>query len=452
MSRALRVLVADDESRLRELLVRELGRKGHEVEGVGDGEAALARLRERAYDVVILDMKMPRKEGIEVLRELGAFPEHPQVIVMTGFQEVATAVEAMKLGAYDYLTKPTKIEELDIVVRKAAEKGQLLRDNQALRAHAPGAAPFSGIHTKSPRMHEVLRVVERVAPTDSSVLVLGESGTGKELVARAIHERSARAERPFVPIHCGALPRDVLESELFGHEKGAFTGAIASKPGLIDLADGGTLFLDEIGEMEPDSQVKLLRALETGMFFRVGSTRPHSVDVRIVAATNRDLAEALKTGDFRQDLYYRINTITVTLPPLRERPEDVALLAQHFVEANAAYGAKRLGPAALATLEAYAWPGNVRELLHAIERAVILSRRDEIQPDDLPPEVLGAAAPPPAPGVAGGSLETMERQHIVATLRQVAGHRGKAAALLAIDPKTLYRKINGYQIGPQEFR
>src|SRR5947199_2572581 len=319
MSRALRVLVADDESRLRELLVRELGRKGHEVEGVGDGEAALARLRERAYYVVILDMKMPRKEGIEVLRELGAFPEHPQVIVMTGFQEVATAVEAMKLGAYDYLTKPTKIEELDIVVRKAAEKGQLLRDNQALRAHAPGAAPFSGIHTKSPRMHEVLRVVERVAPTDSSVLVLGESGTGKELVARAIHERAARPEPPFVPIHCGALPRDVLESELFGHEKGAFTGALASKPGLIELA-------------------------------------------------------------------------------------------------------------------------------------VIRSRRDEIQPDDLPPEVLGAAAPPPAPGVAGGSLETMERQHIVATLRQVAGHRGKAAALLAIDPKTLYRKINGYQIRPEEFR
>src|SRR5213592_4540226 len=318
MTRSIRVLVADDESRLRELLVRELGRKGHEVEGVSDGEAALTRLRDAAYDIVILDMKMPRKEGIEVLRELSAIPEHPQVIVMTGFQEVATAVEAMKLGAYDYLTKPTKIEELDIVVRKAAEKGQLLRDNEALR------------------------VVERVAPTDSSVLVLGESGTGKELVARAIHERSARAERPFVPIHCGALPRDVLESELFGHEKGAFTGAIASKPGLIDLADGGTLFLDEIGEMEPDSQVKLLRALETGMFFRVGSTRPHAVDVRIVAATNRDLAEALKTGDFRQDLYYRINTITVTLPPLRERPEDVALLAQHFVEANAAYGAKRL--------------------------------------------------------------------------------------------------------------
>jgi DNA-binding NtrC family response regulator len=455
VSRAIRVLVADDERRLRELLVRELGRKGHEVEGAEDGEAALARLRVRPYDVVILDMKMPRKEGIEVLRELSAFPEHPQVVVMTGFQEVASAVEAMKLGAYDYLTKPTKIEELDVVVRKAAEKGQLLRDNQALRAHAEGATPFSGILTRSPLMHEVLRVVDRVAPTDSAVLVLGESGTGKELVARAIHERSPRAERPFVPIHCGALPREVLESELFGHEKGAFTGAIAAKPGLIDVADGGTLFLDEIGEMEPDSQVKLLRALETGMFFRIGSTRPHTVDVRIVAATNRDLAEALRTGDFRQDLYYRINTITVTLPPLRDRREDIALLAQHFVEAKAAYGVKRLSPAALAALEAYAWPGNVRELLHAVERAVILSRGDEIQPGDLPPEVMGMAAVAPAasaPAVPGASLETMERQHIVATLRRVGGHRGKAAALLAIDPKTLYRKIIGYQIKPEEFR
>jgi len=451
MTRSIRVLVADDESRLRELLVRELGRKGHEVEGVSDGEAALTRLRDAAYDIVILDMKMPRKEGIEVLRELSAFPEHPQVIVMTGFQEVATAVEAMKLGAYDYLTKPTKIEELDVVIRKAAEKGQLLRDNHALRAHAAGAAPFSGILTKSPRMHDVMRVVERVAPTDSAVLVLGESGTGKELVARAIHERSPRAQRPFVPIHCGALPREVLESELFGHEKGAFTGAIAAKPGLIDLADGGTLLLDEIGEMEPDSQVKLLRALETGMFFRVGSTRSRTVDVRIVASTNRDLAEAMKSGEFRQDLYYRINTITVTLPPLRERPEDIALLAQHFVEANAAYGAKRLSAAALAALEAYPWPGNVRELLHAIERAVILSRGEEIQPSDLPPEVLGAAAPSPVIGVAGASLETIERQHIVATLRQVSGHRGKAAALLAIDPKTLYRKIIGYLIRPEEF-
>jgi DNA-binding NtrC family response regulator len=367
---------------------------------------------------------------------------------MTGFQDVATAVEAMKLGAYDYLTKPTKIEELDILIRKAAEKGQLLRDNEALRAHMPGAAPFGGILTRSSKMQDVLRVVDRVAPTDSSVLILGESGTGKELVARAIHERSRRAERPFVPIHCGALPREVLESELFGHEKGAFTGAVSSKPGLIDMADGGSLFLDEIGDMEPESQVKLLRVLETGMFFRVGGTRPRRVDIRLIAATNRDLGEAMKVGQFRQDLFFRINTITVTLPPLRERPEDVPMLAQHFVEANASYGVKRISPAAMATLEAHTWPGNVRELLHAIERAVILSK--EIMPADLPPDIAvnGGAAPAPS----AGSLEGMERAHIVSTLRQVGGHRGKAAALLAIDPKTLYRKIIAYKITPEEFR
>ncbi|TMQ17247.1 MAG: sigma-54-dependent Fis family transcriptional regulator [Candidatus Rokuibacteriota bacterium] len=453
MKRGIRVMVADDETNLRELIVRELGRRGLEAEGVGDGEAALARLREDPYDVVVLDMKMPKKEGIEVLRELQEFPEHPQVIVMTGFQEVATAVEAMKLGAYDYLTKPTKIEELEILVRKAAEKGQLLRDNVALRAHAPGAGPYGGIVTRSAKMHEVLRMVERVAPTESSVLLLGESGTGKELVARAIHERSARAERPFVPIHCGALPREVLESELFGHEKGAFTGAVNAKPGLIELADGGTLLLDEIGDMEPDSQVKLLRVLETGAFFRVGGTRPRRVDIRLVAATNRDLAAAMKSGQFREDLFYRINTITVTLPPLRDRREDVGLLAQHFLETNAAYGVKHLSAPALAALEAYAWPGNVRELLHVIERGVILSKGDEITPSDLPPDVAGAAtgvAASRAGSSSAPSLEAMERQHIIATLRQVGGHRGKAAALLGIDPKTLYRKILGYQIMPPE--
>jgi two-component system, NtrC family, response regulator AtoC len=455
MKKSIRVLVADDENNLRDLIVRELTRRGLETEGVGDGEAALARLREDPYDVVVLDMKMPKKEGIEVLRELQDIPEHPQVIVMTGFQEVATAVEAMKLGAYDYLTKPTKIEELEVLVRKAAEKGQLLRDNVALRAHAPGAGPFGGIITRSPRMHEVLRMVERVAPTESSVLVLGESGTGKELVARAIHERSVRAERPFVPIHCGALPREVLESELFGHEKGAFTGAVNAKPGLIELADGGTLLLDEIGDMEPDSQVKLLRVLETGAFFRVGGTRPRRVDIRLVAATNRDLATAMKNGQFREDLFYRINTITVLLPPLRERPEDVGLLAQHFLETNATYGLKRLSASALAALEAYRWPGNVRELLHVIERGVILCKGDEITPADLPPEIgrgAGAAGAPAAGAAAPGAptLEAMERQHIVTTLRQVGGHRGKAASLLGIDPKTLYRKIIGYQITSTE--
>src|SRR2546430_15642082 len=293
----------------------------------------------------------------------------------------------MKLRHYGYRHKPLKVGELHVLIRKAGEKAQLLRDNEALRAYAPGAEPFGGILTKSPQMQEVLRIIERIAPTDSSVLVLGASGTGKELVARAIHERSARAERPFVPIHCGALPREVFESELFGHEKGAFTGAVSAKPGLVELADGGTLLLDEIGEMEPDSQVKLLRALETGTFFRVGGTRPRRVDVRLVAATNRDLAEAMRQGEFRQDLYYRINTIAIQLPPLRERREDIALLATHFVDGNASYGVKRLGAAALAVLEGYGWPGNVRELQHAIERAVILGKGDEIQPEDLPADV-----------------------------------------------------------------
>ena len=450
MSAPIRVLVADDEKNLRDLIVRELERKGHEAAGVPDGRAALERLRDDMPDVLLLDMRMPRMEGIEVLRALGEMSEAPQVIVMTGFQDVANAVEAMKLGAYDYLTKPARIEELDVLIRKAAEKGRLIRQNTLLRAQVDpeGVATSVGIVTASLAMQEVLRLVDRVAPTDSSVLVLGESGTGKELIARAIHERSPRATQAFVPIHCGALPREVLESELFGHEKGAFTGAVRFKPGLIELADGGTLFLDEIGEMEPDSQVKLLRVLESHAFFRVGGTRRRSVDMRLVAATNRDLAEAIRANEFRQDLYYRINTIALTLPPLRERPEDVSLLAAHFLEQNVAYGRKRLSPAALRCMEAYGWPGNVRELQHAIQRAIILGKGEEIGPEDLPAELRaghGGAA-------EGGSLEEMERRHIIATLRQVGGHRAKAAALLGIDPKTLYRKLLTYGISLDQLK
>ena len=449
MTSPIRVLVADDERNLRELLVRELSRKGHAVEGVGDGEVALERLRDDPPDVLILDMRMPKMEGIEVLRRLAEMPEAPQVIVTTGFQEVSSAVEAMKLGAYDYLTKPARIEELDLLIRKAAEKNRLIRQNVVLRDRLDPAAPAGGIVTASSKMEELLRMVDRVAPTDSSVLVLGESGTGKELVARAIHDRSPRAQQAFVPIHCGALAREVLESELFGHEKGAFTGAIGTKPGLIELADGGTLFLDEIGEMEPESQVKLLRVLESHAFFRVGGTRRRTVDMRLVAATNRDLAEAIKTGGFRQDLFYRINTITITLPPLRERREDVRRLVEHFLEQNASYGRKRLSDAAMDMVERYEWPGNVRELQHAVQRAVILSQGDVIQSADLPDEVRGGRAIAAAPG---GSLEDMERQHIIATLRSVGGHRAKAATVLGIDPKTLYRKIQGYGIGADLYK
>jgi len=394
-------------------------------------------------------------DGIEVLRRLAEMPEAPQVIVTTGFQEVSSAVEAMKLGAYDYLTKPARIEELDILIRKAAEKGRLIRQNVVLRDRLDPAAPAGGIVTASSKMEELLRLVDRVAPTESEVLVLGESGTGKELVARAIHERSPRARQAFVPIHCGALPREVLESELFGHERGAFTGAVNAKFGLIELADGGTLFLDEIGEMEPESQVKLLRVLETHSFFRVGGTRSRTVDMRLVAATNRDLAEAIRQGQFRQDLFYRINTISLLLPPLRERPEDVRVLAEHFLEQNAAYGRKRLAPETLRCLEAYSWPGNVRELQHVIQRGVILGVGDVLRPADLPAEIQFGGGPAPAAAAAAstaGSLELMERQHIVATLKQVDGHRGKAAALLGIDPKTLYRKLLSYGITSDTLR
>jgi len=445
----IRVLVADDERNLRELLVRELMRKGHLVTGVPDGRAALDRLSEEIPDVLLLDMKMPRVEGIEVLRSLQELAEAPQVIVMTGFGEVSTAVEAMKLGAYDYLTKPARIEELDILIRKAAEKGQLIRQNVVLRSRLSSAPPEGGMIVASAAMEEVLRVIDRVAPTDSSVLILGESGTGKELVARALHQQSTRSGQAFVPIHCGALPREVLESELFGHEKGAFTGAVNSKPGLIELAEGGTLFLDEIGEMEPESQVKLLRVLESRSFFRVGGTRPRTVDMRLVTATNRDLAEAIRVNEFRQDLYYRINTISVSLPPIRERRGEIRPLAAHFLERNAAYGTKRLSGAALETLERYDWPGNVRELEHAIQRAVILCTGDEICPDDFPAEVRGGQA---TPTHGSGSLEEMERQHIIATLKQVGGHRAKAAALLGIDPKTLYRKILTYNIAIDQLK
>jgi len=449
VTQPIRVVVADDERNLRELLVRELGRKGHAVDGVPDGQAALDRLRDDMADVLLLDMKMPRLGGLEVLRALADHAETPQVIVMTGFGDVSTAVEAMKLGAYDYLTKPARIEELDLLIRKAAEKGRLIRQNVVLRAQLDGDDAPGGIITANPRMEEILRVVDRVAPTESSVLILGESGTGKELIARAVHERSPRAAGAFVPIHCGALPREVLESELFGHERGAFTGAVGVKPGLIELADGGTLFLDEIGEMEPESQVRLLRVLESRSFFRVGGTRRRTVDMRLVAATNRDLAEAIRQGEFRQDLYYRINTIAVALPPLRERREDIRLLALHFLDQNAAYGRRRFAPATLKCLEAYDWPGNVRELQHAIQRAAILAADEEITPADLPGEVRCGETPP---AQVPGSLEAVERQHIVATLRQVDGHRAKAAAVLGIDPKTLYRKILAYGIRPEHYK
>ncbi len=455
-ARPIRVLIADDEKNLTRVLSKELGRRGHQVAVAEGGAQALERLRQEPADVLLLDISMPGMDGIEVLRRLQDAADRPEVIMMTAYATVPTAIEAMKMGAYDYLTKPTKIEKLDLLVRKAAEKRGLARQNEVLKLQLGREHGEAPLITQSPKLQEALRIIARAAPTDSTVLIEGESGTGKELAAHAVHAQSPRRDGPFVPLHCAALPRETLESELFGHEKGAFTGAHAAKKGLFEVADGGTLFLDEVGEVPQDMQVKLLRVLETGAFYHLGSTKPRQADVRIVAATNRDLAREVREGRFREDLFYRLNTIVVTLPPLRERPEDVLLLARHFLEAYSNLGRKTLSPRTEACLERYAWPGNVRELQHAIQRSLILAPKDVIEPEDLPLDVQAAAPGAPAPGPAAPaappgsplSLEELEKQHILAVLGQVHGHRGRASAILGIDPKTLYRKLQSYGLDP----
>ncbi len=444
----IRVLVVDDETNFRRVLVRELERRGHQTSAAKDGAEALDLMQGDAADVVLLDLKMPGLDGIEVMRRLKEQPDSPEIIVMTGFGSVPTAIEAVKLGAYDYVTKPCKIEKLDLLVRKAFEKRRLSSENLVLRSRLQATEEWSGLITQSPKMLEVLKLINRAAPTDSSVLILGESGTGKELVARALHGRSPRKDGPFVAIHCGGLHREILESELFGHERGAFTGAHATKPGLFEMADKGTVFLDEIGEMPLESQVKLLRALETQSFYRVGGTQPREVDVRVVSATNKDLSEAVRQGQFRQDLFYRINSVSITLPPLRERPEDIPLLANHFLADRPSLSPLRLSEDAASGMARYGWPGNVRELKHVIHRALMLAPGDVIELQDLPIDIqaslqTGDATP--------HRLDVLERKHIVEVLQQVRGHRGKAATILGIDPKTLYRKVLTYQIRPEEY-
>jgi DNA-binding NtrC family response regulator len=447
----IRVLVADDERNFTQVLKMELGREGYVVDVAVDGLEALGRLGASEYDVLVLDLKMPEVPGMEVLREIRSWEAGPEVIVLTGHATVATAIEAMKLGAYDYLTKPCKTEELALLVRKASEKRRLLRENLRLRARAERSEAFPQIVTQDPAMRAVLEMLVKIAPTDSAVLIQGESGTGKELVANAIHQLSKRKDGPFVVINCGALQETVLESELFGHEKGAFTGAVAAKPGLFELADGGTLFLDEIGEVSPAMQVRLLRVIETGRFFRVGGVRERIVDVRILSATNKDLRKVVEAGTFRQDLFYRVAMITVSLPPLRDRRGDIPPLVQHILEQQAALGRKTVSPEALDLLTAYPWPGNVRELQHVIRRALILAPTDRIGPEDLPLDlrVRPGLLAPAAPALPAGPLTTLqelERQHIVRVLTEVKGHRGRAAEILGIDPKTLYRKIRAYRI------
>lgn len=434
-----RVLILEDEQALGELIASALSEAGYEVAVAHSLAEAEPLLSASDFEVALLDLQLPDGAGTDVLRrftEEGALTES---IVLTGSRDVSSAINAMKLGASDYLVKPTSIDDLEIAVAQAAERQRLRTENLALRVRLERHEAHPGIVTEDPEFLRVLSSLAQVGPSDLPVLVQGESGTGKELVARAVHQSSARTSGPFVAINCAALTDSLLESELFGHERGAFTGATVRKPGLFEVADRGTLFLDEVGDISPAMQVKLLRVLETKEFFRVGSPRPIRADVRIVAATNKDLDDMMRRGEFREDLYYRLNGVTLRLPPLRERPGDLLSLALHFLKVH---GIKRgLSPRALEALRAYSWPGNVRELQMVIRRAGVLARGDLIEPRDVPLQPARSAAGSSGDLPEGLTLAALEERYIKKVLAQCKGHRGRTAARLGISVKTLYNKL-----------
>jgi DNA-binding NtrC family response regulator len=450
VSDTAKILVIDDETAILDTLRILLKREGFDVQTAGGGREGLERLRELRPDVVLSDVRMPGVGGLEILQAAREMDSTTPVILMTAQASLQTAIRAVNEGAFYYLQKPFANDELVAICRRAAESRQLRVENQALRSEIRRRerSDTSRPVGKSRRFLEVLRLADTVAPTDSTVLVTGESGTGKEVLARYLHDRSERAEGPFVSINCGALPENLLESELFGHVKGSFTGAVRDKQGLFVAAKGGTFFLDEVGEMSPAIQVKLLRALQEREVIPVGATETVPVDVRIIAATNRDLEEEIRRGGFRSDLYYRLNVITVHLPPLRERADDIPLLAEHFVQRLAKSRGRtppRLAPEALEALQSYEWPGNVRELENALERAAVLSGEEigaEALPSRLTEEVarpLVSDRLPPNP-----TLEIIERAYIHWVLQAEGGNKSRAAEVLGIDPSTLYRKLMRY--------
>ncbi len=448
-----KVLVVDDEPGHRLMLRANLETEGFQVSEAEDGLKALALLEKEPFDCVLMDVRMPRLGGLEALRELRErFPDLP-VIMMTAYASVRSAVECLKAGAEDYLMKPLNVEELLLKVKKVMEVRKLLRENEEFRQRLDEKFGFERIVGNSEAMREVFEIVSMVAPTDATVLVTGESGTGKELVANAIHQRSPRRRRPFVKINCAALPDNLLESELFGHEKGAFTGAVSRREGKFAYADGGTIFLDEITEMSPGTQAKILRVLQEKEFEPLGTNTTVKVDVRVIAATNRNLEEEVENGRFREDLYYRLNVVQIRVPPLRERKDDIPLLADYFLRRNCEkLGKKILGFSreALDALIEYRWPGNVRELENAVERAAILCKGDEITLSLLPDPVRmrrEGESEGHAPAIRVGiSLREAERRLIIWTLENTGGNRTKAAEMLGISRKTLQNKIKEYGI------
>jgi len=419
----------------------ELSEDGFGVDKAESGTKAMELLEKDEYDVLLLDLTMPGIGGIDVLRRLKTLELTTEVVILTGNATVPTAVEAMKLGAYDYLTKPFKMAELKVVIQRAYEKKKLLTENLVLRAQVKRQSQAQRIITQNPLMLEILENVNKVALSEFPVLIYGDSGVGKELVAKAIHNQSKRVDGPFIPINCGAIPENMLESELFGHEKGAFTGAHARKLGLLEIANYGTLFLDEISELSPPLQGKLLRVIETKTFFRVGGTKEVGVDVKFVSATNKDIKSEMERGNFRSDLYYRISTLALYIPPLRERKEDIPLLVDHTIQLNPVFKKKKFAPEALEIFLEYAWPGNVRELQNVVHRALLLSKNDIIEPRELPSDLTLN------PKVSGRRLEDVEREHILRILQEAGGQKAKAAEILGIDPKTLYRKLLSYGFG-----
>jgi len=445
----IRLLVVDDEEPFRRLLKKELSRKGYEVDVAADGRAAVARLSEGGYDVMLLDIMMPGMDGLTLMRELRNDPAAPPIVVLTGKATVETAVEAMKNGAHDYVTKPYKLDELEIVIERAAEFGRLRLKNELLERELVRKEAPPRLIGESPAVRRVLGFVRKIAPTDSTVLIQGESGTGKELVANTIWSLSRRSDRAITALNCATLSENLMESELFGHEKGAFTNAVRTKHGLVEVADRGTLFLDEIAEMPAGLQAKLLRFLDSGEFRRVGGNTVRKVDVRVIAATNKSLSGLVRDGRFREDLFYRLSVINIELPPLRERSSDIPALARFFVEQSARKLGKEvrgISDAALERLSAYAWPGNVRELRNEIERAAILCEHGRIEAEDL--SLPAAAAPGPEEEIPG-PLEDLERRHIEKVLREVGGNRTRAAGVLGINRKTLYLKLKKYGIRPE---
>jgi len=443
----LTILVADDEKNIREGLREALALDGYEVATAADGREALDSITRGDVDLLITDLKMPRLSGEELLKSVTAqFPTMP-VIILTGHGTIESAVQAMHDGAYDFLTKPVNLDRLSLLVKRALASRELAVQNRAMQEELERRSGFASIIGRSAEMKQVFEMVRQVAPSRSSVLITGESGSGKEMIAEALHYNSPRKDKPFIKLHCAALTESLLESELFGHEKGAFTGAIARKRGRFELAHLGTLFLDEIGEINQNVQIKLLRVLEEKKFERVGGEETVEVDVRLIAATNRDLKDAIAKGSFREDLYYRLNVVNIHIPPLRERKEDIPLLVAAFLKEFSQENGKQIDgidPKARLALYNYSWPGNVRQLRNSIESAVVLSKATTITLDDLPPNIRGDSGTDSLRLPVGASLADMEKEVIRSTLAREGGNKSRTAEILGIGRKTLHRKIEEY--------